>query len=117
MSNFYNNYVRLCAEHGYSASGAAIAIGLSNAAASGWKNGKIPNDVTLNKLAALFGCDVSDLMSESTEGDSGLEAALEALRNMPGHRALLAVTKKMTQEQAQTMADFLEKMTQQGGNE
>ena len=106
MSNFYNNYVRLCAEHSYSASGAAIAIGLSNAAANGWKNGKVPNDVTLNKLATLFGCDVSDLLNEDDDSN-GLETALEALRSQPGRRALLAATKNMTEEQVQKMADWL----------
>lgn len=114
MSNFYNNYVRLCAEHGYSASGAAAAIGLSNAAANGWKNGKIPNDVTLNKLASLFECEVADLLADSTDEENGLENALEALRNQPGRRMLLSATKGMTEEQVAKMASWLESMM--GGN-
>lgn len=114
MSNFYNNYVRLCAEHGYSASGAAAAIGLSNAAANGWKNDKIPNDVTLSKLAVLFKCDVADLLAGDGEDSNGLETALEALRSQPGRRALLAATKGMTEEQVQKMADWLNTFTSGG---
>lgn len=64
LTTFYSNYVRLCAEKGKSASGVAKEIGLSNAAANGWKNGKEPSDVTLQKLSAYFGVPVSEL----TEG-------------------------------------------------
>lgn len=65
LSNFYDNYVRLCAEHNYSVSGAAAAIGLSNAAANGWKKGKMPNDANLEKLAQLFNCTTSELLEET----------------------------------------------------
>lgn len=66
--SFYENYLRLCAEHGETPSGAAAAIGLSNAAATGWKKGKVPSDLTLSKLAEHFGVTVSDLVSESNDG-------------------------------------------------
>ena len=59
--SFYENYLRLCAASGESASGAAAAIGLSNAAATGWKKGKRPSDSTLAKLAEHFGCPVREL--------------------------------------------------------
>ena len=67
MSNFYDIFVRLCAEHNYSVSGAAAAIGLSNAAANGWKKGKIPNDANLEKLAQLFNCTTGELLGEETK--------------------------------------------------
>lgn len=67
MSNFYNQYTELCAKSGYTPSGAAAAIGLSNAAASGWKKGKIPSDVNLAKLANLFNCSVEDLTGKKEE--------------------------------------------------
>lgn len=65
--SFYDNYLRLCAEHGETPSGAAAAIGLSNAAATGWKKGKIPSDLTLSKLAEHFGVSVADLTAEKEE--------------------------------------------------
>ena len=64
MTDFYKRYCELCAIKGKSASGVASAIGLSNAAASGWKNGKFPSDVTLAKLADYFGVPVADLTAE-----------------------------------------------------
>ena len=65
--SFFDNYLRLCAEHGETPSGAAAAIGLSNAAATGWKKGKIPSDLTLSKLAEHFGVSVADLTAEKEE--------------------------------------------------
>lgn len=64
---FYDNFVALCVEHERKTgqkttpSGVAHAIGLSNAAASGWKQGKIPSDSTLHKLAEYFGVPVEQL--------------------------------------------------------
>ena len=68
FSVFYDNFIALCAKKGVSASGAAKAIGLSNAAASGWKAGKQPSEITLNKLALFFGVPVSALTDEKEPG-------------------------------------------------
>ena len=68
--SFYDNFMRLCAEHGETPSGAAAAIGLSNAAASGWKKGKNPSDVTLAKLADHFNVSIEVLTAEKPEARS-----------------------------------------------
>lgn len=65
MSTFYDNYVRLCALNNLSESGAAKKIGLSNAAASGWKKGKMPSATTQIKLADLFGVSVEELTQDT----------------------------------------------------
>ena len=62
---FYQNFIKKCEEKNVSPSRAAQDVGLSNAAASGWKNGKEPNDLTLQKLATYFECDVADLTRKS----------------------------------------------------
>lgn len=67
MSIFYKRYCELCASSGKSVSGVASAIGLSNAAASGWKKGKIPNDTTLSKLASHFGVTTEYLLGVSDQ--------------------------------------------------
>ena len=43
--------------------------------------------------------------------DNGLVAALEALRNQPGRRALLSATKNMTEAQVLRFADWLADIT------
>ena len=64
MNIFYENFLYLCAKFNKTPSGVAAAVGLSNAAASGWKNGKKPSQTTLAKLASYFGVTVEELLSE-----------------------------------------------------
>ena len=64
---FYDNFIRICAERKESPSGVAKKIGLSNAAANGWKKGKQPSEVTLEKLSQYFGVPVSELTADKKE--------------------------------------------------
>ena len=64
MSTFYDNYIKLCAVHDKSPTAVSKEIGLSNAAASGWKNGKKPSAVTTQTLADYFGVTVEELTGE-----------------------------------------------------
>lgn len=54
MTFFYKRFVELCAKNRISPSAAANKIGLSRAAASGWKDGAIPADSTIFRIAELF---------------------------------------------------------------
>lgn len=67
MGIFYENYVRLCASRGESPTAVSKNIGLSNAAPSGWKSGKKPSQVTLEKLAAYFGVTKDELTGENEQ--------------------------------------------------
>lgn len=64
MTTFYKNYVQQCANKNVSLSAAAEAVGLSRTSPNGWKKGKQPSDVTLQKLSDYFGCSISDLTDE-----------------------------------------------------
>lgn len=85
MSIFYENYLKLCAARQESPTAVSKKIGLSNAAATGWKKGKKPSEVTLEKLAVYFGVAREDLTGEEQkekpapgEG-SGLDARFDVL--------------------------------------
>ena len=52
--SFYVKFIELCAKKGISSSAVAEKIGLSRASAYGWKNGALPNDVNLQKIADYF---------------------------------------------------------------
>jgi transcriptional regulator with XRE-family HTH domain len=67
LTVFYENFLALCAKTRKTPSGVACAIGLSNAAASGWKKGKTPNDTTLLKIADYFGVSVETLTEDQKE--------------------------------------------------
>lgn len=64
MTTFYKNYVQQCANKNVSLSAAAEAVGLSRTSPNGWKKGKQPSDVTLQKLSDYFGCTISELTGE-----------------------------------------------------
>jgi transcriptional regulator with XRE-family HTH domain len=67
LTTFYKNYVALCARKKKSASAVAVEIGLSRTSPNGWKKGKQPSDINLEKLANYFGVSVDDLISEQKE--------------------------------------------------
>ena len=84
MSIFYENYLKLCAARQESPTAVSKKIGLSNAAATGWRKGKKPSEVTLEKLAVYFGVAREDLTGEeqkekpnTPEGD-GLDVEAKA---------------------------------------
>lgn len=86
MSIFYENYLKLCAARQESPTAVSKKIGLSNAAATGWKKGKKPSEVTLEKLAVYFGVAREDLTGESEQKEkptpseeSGLDVAFNAV--------------------------------------
>ena len=54
---------------------------------------------------------VTDKMPSQMNREEGIEAALEALRNQPGRRALLSATKNMTEAQVLRFADWLADIT------
>lgn len=104
MSTFYDNYIKLCAAHDKSPTAVSKEIGLSNAAASGWKNGKKPSAVTKQKLADYFGVTVKELTGEeqkekpSTPEGDGLDAKAQATLNK---------MKKLSPEQQAAFWDML----------
>lgn len=67
LTSFYANYVALCAKAKKSLSAVAESVGLSRTAPNGWKKGKQPSEVTLEKLSQYFGIPVSDLTGEQKE--------------------------------------------------
>ena len=98
MTNFYKNYCELCAQREVTPSFVASRIGLSNAAATGWKKGKQPSDVTLAKLSQYFGVPVSDLISEQKEKPSatdGEELAYSDMELLAAFRSADDVTREL----------------------
>lgn len=64
---FYENYLELCSKKGKSKTAVAKEIGLVSKSVTGWKNGAIPRNGTLKKLADYFGITVEELMGTKKE--------------------------------------------------
>lgn len=98
MGIFYENYVRLCASRGESPTAVSKNIGLSNAAPSGWKSGKKPSQVTLEKLAAYFGVTKDELTGEEQKEKPNTLDGIELEKLSPARRALLEALDGMDDE-------------------
>lgn len=64
---FYENYVRYCKKIGKSQTEVAKQIGITSKSVTGWKNGAVPRNGTLRKIADYFGISVEELMGTKKE--------------------------------------------------
>lgn len=70
---FWDNFVLLCNKKGISPNGACAELGLSSAIATKWKNGTVPRDTTLQKIADYFNVSVDFLKSKDLADLPGAE--------------------------------------------
>ena len=63
---FWDNLIKLCNNRGISPNGVCLELGLSNATATKWKNGAIPRNATLKKIADYFGVSVDYLLGRKS---------------------------------------------------
>lgn len=61
---FYDNFVKLCNSINKSPSAAAIELGFKKSTVTRWKNGGMPTDANLFKIADYFGVSV-EMLSRS----------------------------------------------------
>jgi transcriptional regulator with XRE-family HTH domain len=66
---FWENFVTLCNKKGKSPNGACAELGFSANTATKWKQGSVPRDTTLRKIADYFGVSVSYLIGAIDDPD------------------------------------------------
>ena len=66
---FFENLQALCDARGVTPSGVCAALGYSNASATGWRRGSVPQIHTRKKIADYFGIPVEHLTEGLTEDD------------------------------------------------
>lgn len=62
--SFYNNYVEQCNKVDKSPSAAAEEMGFQRSVITRWKNGAVPRQATLQKIASYFGCTLYELTKD-----------------------------------------------------
>lgn len=98
---FYDNYIRLCAEHGEKPTPVAQALGCTSSNVAQWKKGSTPRKPVLEKIAEHFGVPVQDLLF----GDDPTPPTL----NEQGARQLvIARTADMTEEELEAVAKYID---------
>lgn len=63
---FWDNLIKLCNNRGVSPNGVCLELGLSNATATKWKNGAIPRNATLKRIADYFDVSVDYLLGRTS---------------------------------------------------
>ena len=64
---FWNTFYDMCKKRGTSPTAVCVAIGLSNATSTGWKNGTLPKLDVLIKLADYLECSIDQLAGRSEQ--------------------------------------------------
>ena len=64
---FWEIFSRLCAEQNIKPNPLAKKIGIPSASVTNWKNGRMPHETTLIKIADYFGVSVAYLKGETEE--------------------------------------------------
>lgn len=97
---FFTNFVDKCNKIGKSPSAVAEEMGYQRSVITRWSKGTAPRQATLQKVAAYFGCTVSELTGEKEKPTPEGE---------PNKAALLKVVDTMTREE---LIQMLNKISQ-----
>lgn len=73
---FWKNFISLCHKHNTTPSAVCLALGYSKTMATNWKNGAVPRQVTLLKIADYFGVTVDELLSDGEPTESASAPSL-----------------------------------------
>lgn len=81
---FFDNFDKYCKLAGKTNSEVTRAIGLDPSSCTGWRNGAVPRNGTLKKLADYFGITVEELMGTKKEpaGQGGLDEQMKNIVNL-----------------------------------
>lgn len=124
---FYERLVALCAEKNTNPTALCDAIGLAQSAATRWKQGSVPRDTTLRKIADYFGVTVDDLLAEPAPTPideamakltAGMQEALDSIEKekSPLLRSLENLVKNMNQDQQKEMKKYAEYLISRNKN-
>lgn len=84
---FWARYVELCASVNKTPHKVATSLGITSGSVTGWKNGGIPRETTVKKIADYFGVSedylkgASDIKNPATDESSEMEKEVVRLFN------------------------------------
>ena len=101
---FWDRFVKACNEKGITPSAAVSELGMSHSIVTKWKNGAIPQDTSLMKIAEYFGVSVDFFRGQSGVPQSvppqtkDQTELLEELRRRPSMQVLFSLAKNASDE-------------------
>ena len=77
---FYDEFVRLCKEHGVKPSNVADDMGISRGTVSRWKNrGVLPSAQMIESLCHYFGCEVTEFFPNTKKDPVNKDEVIEEI--------------------------------------
>lgn len=118
---FWINYLLLCGKVNKAPTALAKELGITSGTVSGWKNGKIPSQKNLQKIADYFGITVWDLLGEKktapdySEAENETVQLKEELKNNYAFRILFDATNGSTESDLLEAAALLTRRKEERG--
>lgn len=81
---FWDNFVALCTQRGTSPNAVAAELKKSSGSVTAWKNGAVPRETTLKKIADYFDISIDQLLYDQKEKSPTPEGA----EQIPGYEDL-----------------------------
>lgn len=78
-TKFFSRYCQLCRDQGKSPNGLAKELGIPSGSISAWKQGTMPRDATVLRLANFFGVSV-DYLYGNSESPTGVAVTKEDIK-------------------------------------
>ena len=104
---FWDIYTALCAKQGASPNAVAKSLSIASGTVTNWKNGAIPQNATLRKIADYFGVSTSYLLGIVDDPDP--IALIDPSKKAPPMlERLEAVMQDMTEEELADLEKYAE---------
>jgi transcriptional regulator with XRE-family HTH domain len=94
---FWDNFVDLCLQNGGSPNFVAQQLGITSGSVTGWKNGSVPRNSTLKKIADYFGVTVDYLLGNTEDSSASDEKDNE----------ILALCAQLSEEDQKDIVEFI----------
>ena len=114
ISEFYKRLRNLCEERNMTVNELVKILDLSSGSPTAWKNGTVPRNATLVKIADYFRVSVDYLSGKEEKetplinGDEELTEYVEMLKNRPECRMLFQLSKNATKEAVEAAVRIIE---------
>lgn len=112
ISEFYKRLRNLCEERNMTVNELVKILNLSSGSPTAWKNGAVPRNATIVKVANYFGVTADYLIGNEEKplvnNDEELTEYLEMLKTRPECRMLFQLTKDATKDDVEAAVRIIE---------
>lgn len=104
--DFYTIYLNLCAKADISPTKAATDMKISTPAVTKWKNGSMPNDVTLMKIANYFGVSM-EYLKTGDQAETKKDQPVENDRSVNVKKQLIEIFDNLPEEKLEALLTLI----------